>query len=127
LPAERHTAKPDGLRKEKISWHDLSTNFIGIQINPQPFLAPLSAPPTDKAYNVERAFAAGWAVLSGRRVGKRGLRSCNVNGPGYGAIWGPDPQALWASNTFELITDRDLEVNRAESLKSKEPLARPAK
>ena len=37
---------------------DLSTNFLGIK-SPNPFWLA-SAPPTDKAYNVERAFKAGW-------------------------------------------------------------------
>ena len=37
---------------------DLSTTFCGIQ-SPNPFWLA-SAPPTDKAYNVRRAFEAGW-------------------------------------------------------------------
>ena len=37
---------------------DLTSNFIGIK-SPNPFWLA-SAPPTDKQYNVERAFEAGW-------------------------------------------------------------------
>ena len=37
---------------------DLRSNFVGIE-SPNPFWLA-SAPPTDKAYNVNRAFEAGW-------------------------------------------------------------------
>ena len=37
---------------------DLTNNFVGIK-SPNPFWLA-SAPPTDKAYNVNRAFEAGW-------------------------------------------------------------------
>ena len=37
---------------------DLRSNFIGIK-SPNPFWLA-SAPPTDKEYNVVRAFKAGW-------------------------------------------------------------------
>ena len=38
--------------------NDLKSNFVGIE-SPNPFWLA-SAPPTDKAYNVNRAFEAGW-------------------------------------------------------------------
>ncbi len=37
---------------------NLSTTFVGIK-SPNPFWLA-SAPPTDKEYNVRRAFQAGW-------------------------------------------------------------------
>ena len=37
---------------------DLRADFVGIK-SPNPFWLA-SAPPTDKAYNVRRAFEAGW-------------------------------------------------------------------
>ena len=37
---------------------DLSSDFVGIK-SPNPFWLA-SAPPTDKEYNVRRAFEAGW-------------------------------------------------------------------
>ena len=37
---------------------DIRNNFVGIK-SPNPFWLA-SAPPTDKAYNVVRAFKAGW-------------------------------------------------------------------
>ena len=39
---------------------DLATEFLGIR-SPNPFWLA-SAPPTDKEYNVQRAFAAGWGA-----------------------------------------------------------------
>ena len=54
-------------------WPILSTDFLGIK-SPNPFWLA-SAPPTDKAYNVVRAFKAGWGASSGRRWVRRGHRS----------------------------------------------------
>ena len=90
---------------------DLSTEFIGIK-SPNPFWLA-SAPPTDKAYNVERAFEAGWGGVVWKTLGEAGPPIVNVNGPRYGAIWGPDRRLLGLNN-IELITDRDLEVNLRE-------------
>ncbi|MCB9992559.1 MAG: NAD-dependent dihydropyrimidine dehydrogenase subunit PreA [Hyphomicrobiaceae bacterium] len=90
---------------------DLSTNFVGIK-SPNPFWLA-SAPPTDKAYNVERAFEAGWGGVVWKTLGEEGPPVVNVNGPRYGAIWGADRRLLGLNN-IELITDRDLFVNLAE-------------
>ena len=90
---------------------DLSTNFLGIK-SPNPFWLA-SAPPTDKAYNVERAFEAGWGGVVWKTLGEACPPVVNVNGPRYGAIWGPDRKLLGLNN-IELITDRDLEVNLRE-------------
>ena len=90
---------------------DLSTEFIGIK-SPNPFWLA-SAPPTDKAYNVERAFEAGWGGVVWKTLGEAGPPIVNVNGPRYGAIWGADRRLLGLNN-IELITDRDLEINLQE-------------
>ncbi|MGB7433160.1 MAG: NAD-dependent dihydropyrimidine dehydrogenase subunit PreA [Ahrensia sp.] len=90
---------------------NLATNFLGIK-SPNPFWLA-SAPPTDKAYNVERAFKAGWGGVVWKTLGEAGPPVVNVNGPRYGAIWGPD-RRLMGFNNIELITDRDLEVNLRE-------------
>ncbi|WP_099864824.1 NAD-dependent dihydropyrimidine dehydrogenase subunit PreA [Pararhizobium haloflavum] len=90
---------------------DLSTEFLGIK-SPNPFWLA-SAPPTDKAYNVDRAFEAGWGGVVWKTLGEAGPPVVNVNGPRYGAIWGPDRRLLGLNN-IELITDRDLEVNLRE-------------
>ena len=90
---------------------DLTTHFLGIT-SPNPFWLA-SAPPTDKAYNVERAFEAGWGGVVWKTLGEAGPPVVNVNGPRYGAIWGPDRRLLGLNN-IELITDRDLEINLRE-------------
>lgn len=90
---------------------DLTTNFIGIK-SPNPFWLA-SAPPTDKEYNVRRAFDAGWGGVVWKTLGEPGPPVVNVNGPRYGAIWGADRRLLGLNN-IELITDRPLEVNLEE-------------
>jgi dihydropyrimidine dehydrogenase (NAD+) subunit PreA len=89
----------------------LLTNFVGIE-SPNPFWLA-SAPPTDKAYNVHRAFEAGWGGVVWKTLGEAGPPVVNVSGPRYGAIHGADRQVIGFSN-IELITDRPLEVNLAE-------------
>ncbi|WP_395173584.1 NAD-dependent dihydropyrimidine dehydrogenase subunit PreA [Roseibium alexandrii] len=89
---------------------DLTTNFIGIK-SPNPFWLA-SAPPTDKEYNVVRAFKAGWGGVVWKTLGD-GDPVVNVNGPRYGAIHGKDRQLIGLNN-IELITDRPLEVNLRE-------------
>ena len=90
---------------------DLSSNFVGIK-SPNPFWLA-SAPPTDKEYNVRRAFEAGWGGVVWKTLGEEGPPVVNVNGPRYGAIWGADRRLLGLNN-IELITDRPLEVNLRE-------------
>ena len=90
---------------------DLSSNFIGIK-SPNPFWLA-SAPPTDKEYNVRRAYEAGWGGVVWKTLGEEGPPVVNVNGPRYGAIWGADRRLLGLNN-IELITDRSLEVNLRE-------------
>ena len=55
---------------------DLKTNFLGIE-SPNPFWLA-SAPPTDKAYNVNRAFEAGWGGAVWKTLGEAGPPICNV-------------------------------------------------
>ncbi|SNR34719.1 NAD-dependent dihydropyrimidine dehydrogenase subunit PreA [Puniceibacterium sediminis] len=90
---------------------DLTTDFVGIK-SPNPFWLA-SAPPTDKEYNVRRAFEAGWGGVVWKTLGEAGPPVVNVNGPRYGAIWGADRRLLGLNN-IELITDRPLEVNLRE-------------
>jgi len=89
---------------------DLSTEFLGIK-SPNPFWLA-SAPPTDKAYNVERAFKAGWGGVVWKTLGLD-PHIVNVNGPRYGVVYGADRRLLGLNN-IELITDRPLEVNLQE-------------
>lgn len=90
---------------------NLASTFIGIK-SPNPFWLA-SAPPTDKEYNVVRAFRAGWGGVVWKTLGAEGPPVVNVNGPRYGAVWGADRRLLGLNN-IELITDRPLEVNLRE-------------
>ncbi|MCY4541952.1 MAG: NAD-dependent dihydropyrimidine dehydrogenase subunit PreA [Rhodobacteraceae bacterium] len=89
---------------------NLQSDFCGIR-SPNPFWLA-SAPPTDKEYNVRRAFEAGWGGVVWKTLGLD-PHIVNVNGPRYGAVWGPDRQ-LMGLNNIELITDRPLATNLAE-------------
>ncbi len=90
---------------------DLRSEFIGIK-SPNPFWLA-SAPPTDKEYNVRRAFEAGWGGVVWKTLGSEGPPVVNVNGPRYGVIHGADRRVLGINN-IELITDRPLEINLQE-------------
>jgi dihydropyrimidine dehydrogenase (NAD+) subunit PreA len=89
---------------------DLRSEFAGIR-SPNPFWLA-SAPPTDKDYNVRRAFEAGWGGVVWKTLGLD-PHIVNVNGPRYGAVWGADRRLLGLNN-IELITDRPLQVNLDE-------------
>ena len=93
---------------------DLRSRFAGIK-SPNPFWLA-SAPPTDKEYNVERAFKAGWGGVVWKTLGED-PPIVNVAGPRYGAIHDGD-RRLIGLNNIELITDRPLEVNLARSSRS---------
>ena len=90
---------------------DLSNTFAGIR-SPNPFWLA-SAPPTDKATNVHRAFEAGWGGVVWKTLGEEGPPVVNVNGPRYGALLTPDRKLL-GFNNIELITDRPLQLNLQE-------------
>lgn len=90
---------------------DLRSNFIGIK-SPNPFWLA-SAPPTDKEYNVRRAYEAGWGGVVWKTLGAEGPPVVNVSGPRYGVIYGGDRRVMGINN-IELITDRPLEVNLRE-------------
>ncbi len=90
---------------------DLRNTFAGIK-SPNPFWLA-SAPPTDKAYNVHRAFEAGWGGVVWKTLGEDGPPIVNVSGPRYGALLTPDRRLL-GFNNIELITDRPLRTNLDE-------------
>ncbi len=90
---------------------DLSVKFCGIT-SPNPFWLA-SAPPTDKAYNVVRAFKAGWGGVVWKTLGEDGPPVVNVSGPRYGAWHGAD-RRVQGFNNIELITDRPLDINLQE-------------
>lgn len=88
---------------------DLSIEFAGIK-SPNPFWLA-SAPPTDKAYNVERAFEAGWGGVVWKTLGEDPA-AVNVSSR-YSAIYGSNGDVT-GFNNIELITDRSLEINLRE-------------
>lgn len=89
---------------------DLSSEFLGIK-SPNPFWLA-SAPPTDKAYNVNRAFEAGWGGAVWKTLGED-PPVVNVNGPRYATNYSNDRRVI-GFNNIELITDRPLSVNLEE-------------
>ncbi|MFK7861956.1 MAG: NAD-dependent dihydropyrimidine dehydrogenase subunit PreA [Granulosicoccus sp.] len=89
---------------------DLSSEFLGIK-SPNPFWLA-SAPPTDKEYNVVRAFEAGWGGVVWKTLGED-PHVVNVNGPRYGVLHSSD-RTLIGFNNIELITDRPLQINLDE-------------
>ncbi|HCJ0518870.1 TPA: tRNA-dihydrouridine synthase, partial [Pseudomonas aeruginosa] len=88
---------------------DLSIEFAGIK-SPNPFWLA-SAPPTDKAYNVVRAYQAGWGGVVWKTLGEDPA-AVNVSSR-YSAHFGPNRQ-VHGINNIELITDRSLEINLRE-------------
>jgi dihydropyrimidine dehydrogenase (NAD+) subunit PreA len=88
---------------------DLTSMFAGIK-SPNPFWLA-SAPPTDKAYNVERAFSAGWGGVVWKTLGED-PPIVNVSSR-YGGL-DINGQRMAGFTNIELITDRPLEVNLRE-------------
>ena len=88
---------------------DLTNNFIGVK-SPNPFWLA-SAPPTDKQYNVERAFKAGWGGVVWKTLGED-PPIVNVSSR-YGAVMYNGTRVA-GFNNIELITDRPLDINLRE-------------
>ena len=88
---------------------DLRCEIAGVKA-PNPFWLA-SAPPTDKKYNVERAFKAGWGGAVWKTLGED-PPIVNVTSR-YGAV-AYNGQRIAGFNNIELITDRPLDVNLRE-------------
>lgn len=88
---------------------DLRCTIAGIR-SPNPFWLA-SAPPTDKEYNVVRAFRAGWGGVVWKTLGED-PPVVNVTSR-YGA-WHDGDRRVMGFNNIELITDRPLAVNLQE-------------
>lgn len=86
---------------------DISSTFCGIK-SPNPFWLA-SAPPSDKQYNVERAFEAGWGGAVWKTLGDPIV---NVSSR-YASI-DYSGRRMIGLNNIELITDRPLEINFKE-------------
>lgn len=88
---------------------DLRSSFAGIR-SPNPFWLA-SAPPTDKAYNIVRAFEAGWGGAVWKTLGQD-PPVVNVSSR-YGAV-GYNRQRVAGFTNIELISDRPLALNLQE-------------
>jgi len=88
---------------------DLRCTIAGIT-SPNPFWLA-SAPPTDKKYNVERAFAAGWGGVVWKTLGED-PPVVNMSSR-YGGHLDANRQMI-GMNNIELISDRPLDVNLQE-------------
>ena len=88
---------------------DLRCDIAGVKA-PNPFWLA-SAPPTDKEYNVVRAFKAGWGGVVWKTLGED-PPIVNVSSRYGAASYGGARMA--AFNNIELITDRPLDVNLRE-------------
>lgn len=86
---------------------NLVSNFAGIK-SPNPFWLA-SAPPTNSAYQINRAFEAGWGGAVWKTLGGPIV---NVNSR-YGALSYRGHKVMGLNN-IELITDRPIEVNLQE-------------
>jgi dihydropyrimidine dehydrogenase (NAD+) subunit PreA len=89
---------------------DLAIDFVGIA-SPNPFWLA-SAPPTDKEYNVVRAFEAGWGGVVWKTVGED-PPVVNVGGPRYGTLLS-DARRVIGFNNIALISHRPLPANLHE-------------
>ncbi|GIW21831.1 MAG: dihydropyrimidine dehydrogenase subunit B [Candidatus Sericytochromatia bacterium] len=86
---------------------DISSNFVGIK-SPNPFWLA-SAPPTDKQYNVERGFEAGWGGAVWKTIGNPIVNvSSRYSSIDFGS------KRMVGINNIELISDRPIEVNLKE-------------
>jgi dihydropyrimidine dehydrogenase (NAD+) subunit PreA len=88
---------------------DLTCKIAGVT-SPNPFWLA-SAPPTDKEYNVVRAFEAGWGGVVWKTLGED-PPVVNVSSR-YGAMH-YNGTKIMGFNNIELITDRPLDVNLIE-------------
>src|SRR5205814_8323471 len=93
------------IRTRRNDMADLRSEFLGIK-SPNPFWLA-SAPPTDKEYNVVRAFKAGWSGVVWKALGED-PPIVNVNGPRRGSLRGPDLK-LVAFVNIEIISDPPLQ------------------
>ena len=91
---------------------DLSINCAGIR-SPNPYWLA-SAPPTNSAYQVCKAFELGWGGAVWKTIGEPVMNTVNR----YGAI-DYNGQKMVGLNNIELISDRTVETNLKEIAETK--------
>src|SRR2546430_6709980 len=89
------------------SMPDLSINFCGVR-SPNPFWLA-SGPPTNTAYQVMRAFDAGWGGAVWKTIGDPIINTASR----YGSI-DYKHERMIGLNNIELISDRPIETNFRE-------------
>src|SRR6266576_1498329 len=86
---------------------NIESNFLGIKSPNHYGLA--SAPPTDKKYNVLRAFEAGWGGVVWKTLGSQ-IKNVSSR---YSAVDYHGSRVMGLNN-IELISDRPLDINLQE-------------
>src|SRR3954469_25602702 len=86
---------------------DLSINFCGVR-SPNPFWLA-SGPPTNTAYQVMKAFDAGWGGAVWKTIGEPIINTASR----YGSI-DYKHERMIGLNNIELISDRPIETNFRE-------------
>lgn len=86
---------------------DLSIDFCGVR-SPNPFWLA-SGPPTNTAYQVMRAFDAGWGGAVWKTIGEPIVNTASR----YGSIDYKNERMIGLNN-IELISDRPIDVNLRE-------------
>src|SRR5258708_3573769 len=96
-------------RRSKKESHmpDLSINFCGVD-SPNPFWLA-SGPPTNTAYQVMKAFDAGWGGAVWKTIGDPIINTASR----YGSIDYKNERMIGLNN-IELISDRPIETNLRE-------------
>src|SRR5438067_4871320 len=94
-------------RRRGGSMPDLSINFCGVR-SPNPFWLA-SGPPANSAYQVMRAFDAGWGGAVWKTIGEPIINT----GSRYGSIDLKNERMIGLNN-IELISDRPIEDNLRE-------------
>src|SRR5256885_4817075 len=94
-------------RREGGPMPDLSVNFCGVR-SPNPFWLA-SGPPTNTAYQVMRAFDAGWGGAVWKTIGEPIINTASR----YGSI-DYKHERMIGLNNIELISDRAIETNFRE-------------
>src|SRR5260221_3462855 len=111
LPTERkplrESTRHSKLPKAGGPMPDLSINFCGIR-SPNPFWLA-SGPPTNTAYQVMRAFDAGWGGAVWKTIGEPIINTASR----YGSI-DLKNERMMGLNNIELISDRPVDVNLRE-------------
>src|ERR1700686_2869050 len=98
---------------------DLSIDFCGVR-SPNPFWLA-SGPPTNTAYQVMRAFEAGWGGAVWKTIGEPIINTASR----YGSI-DLKNERMMGLNNIELISDRPIDVNLREIAEVKKRFPRNA-